>query len=211
MSARLEGILSSWNDDRGFGFITPSDRGQQVFVHIKEFAPGFLRPEAGDLLTYELGASSDGRTRALRVRGPGSGSRRVRGPGSGSRRIAPSGVAGYLAIILFVAVFVGAATAWPIPLWLPWLYLGAGIVCFVAYALDKFAAITGRWRISEFTLLLLGLIGGWPGAIIAQQALRHKTLKASFRASFWVTVLVNVIAFVVVCSPAGATLLGRIG
>jgi uncharacterized membrane protein YsdA (DUF1294 family) len=40
-------------------------------------------------------------------------------------------------------------------------------------------------------LHLLGLAGGWPGALIAQQMLRHKSKKASFLAVFWVTVLIN--------------------
>jgi uncharacterized membrane protein YsdA (DUF1294 family) len=36
------------------------------------------------------------------------------------------------------------------------------------------------------------LFGGWPGALIAQQQFRHKTVKASFQSVFWVTVFVNV-------------------
>lgn len=76
-----------------------------------------------------------------------------------------------------------------------------GAVCFIAYALDKFAARTGRWRISENTLLLLGLACGWPGAILAQQWLRHKSSKASFRRQFWVTVAVNIAVFVYLNLP----------
>ena len=48
---------------------------------------------------------------------------------------------------------------------------------------------------------LLGLLGGWPGAIVAQQVLRHKSNKAAFRASFWLTVLANVAGFIVLSSP----------
>jgi len=44
--------------------------------------------------------------------------------------------------------------------------------------------------------LLVGLVGGWPGAVVAQQLLRHKTKKLSFRTRFWVTVALNVIVFV---------------
>ena len=64
----------------------------------------------------------------------------------------------------------------------------ASLACLVAYALDKSAAIRGRRRIPERTLLALGLVGGWPGALIAQRLFRHKTAKASFRAKFRVTV-----------------------
>jgi uncharacterized membrane protein YsdA (DUF1294 family) len=77
---------------------------------------------------------------------------------------------------------------------LPWtlaLYGVASMVCFTFYALDKSAARAGRWRISESTLLMLGLCCGWPGGIVAQHWLRHKSVKASFRTKFWVTVVVN--------------------
>jgi uncharacterized membrane protein YsdA (DUF1294 family) len=69
-------------------------------------------------------------------------------------------------------------------------------VTLVAYALDKSAAVAGRWRVSEQSLLLLGLAGGWPGGLVAQQLLRHKSNKTSFRHAFWGTVVVNVTAFV---------------
>lgn len=55
-------------------------------------------------------------------------------------------------------------------------------IAFGAFALDKSAATTGRWRIKESTLLLLALAGGSLGALSAQQALRHKTRKQPFRA-----------------------------
>lgn len=79
---------------------------------------------------------------------------------------------------------------------LPWLgllvaYVGNSVACFVAYAVDKRAAIRRERRTSEFTLLIFGLAGGWPGGLLAQQVLRHKTSKTSFLAWFWVTVALN--------------------
>ena len=82
-----------------------------------------------------------------------------------------------------------------IPLWIPAVYLGASVVSFAAYGLDKSAAKSGRRRVSEQSLLLLGLVGGWPGALVAQQVFRHKTRKRSFRRAFWFTVVVNVAVF----------------
>ena len=76
-------------------------------------------------------------------------------------------------------------------------YLIASIVTLIAYAIDKSAAIQGRRRISEKTLQLMALFGGWPGALLAQQWLRHKTQKQSFRLVFWMMVLVNVLLVVV--------------
>jgi uncharacterized membrane protein YsdA (DUF1294 family) len=86
------------------------------------------------------------------------------------------------------------------------LYLGASTVTFCVYALDKSAAKNHRWRTPEKTLHLLGLIGGWPGALAAQRLLRHKTSKPSFQAVFWSTVLVNCAGLYWILSPSAAPL-----
>lgn len=70
------------------------------------------------------------------------------------------------------------------------------LITWIAYAVDKRAAQAGRWRIAESTLHWLELLGGWPGAIAAQQWMRHKTQKAGFRAVFWLMVLLHVAALV---------------
>lgn len=67
-------------------------------------------------------------------------------------------------------------------------YLLISVVTYMIYAIDKSAAMQNRWRVPEKTLHLLSLCGGWPGAFIAQQYLRHKTQKASFRLVYWLTV-----------------------
>ena len=64
-------------------------------------------------------------------------------------------------------------------------------VTFVTYAVDKSAAQRGAWRTSEKTLHLLALLGGWPAAWWAQQWMRHKSSKASFRMVYWCTVLLH--------------------
>lgn len=117
-----------------------------------------------------------------------------------------SGPARYLPILLFVLGYLVVHLLWPIPLWVAGLYLAASIVCFLVYAADKSAARKGGWRVSEKTLHLLGVIGGWPGGIVAQQTLRHKTQKASFRSAFWATVVVNLIVFAVFATPVFALL-----
>lgn len=73
-------------------------------------------------------------------------------------------------------------------------YLLASLVCFIAYARDKSAARRRTRRTPERSLLLMGLVGGWPGGWLAQRSLRHKTLKLPFRHWFWLTVGVNVAA-----------------
>ena len=69
------------------------------------------------------------------------------------------------------------------------------VAAFLMYWTDKLAANAGRSRIAENTLHLADLLGGWPGALIAQQAFRHKTAKASFQQAFWATVLLNVVIY----------------
>ena len=70
-------------------------------------------------------------------------------------------------------------------------YLLASIACFASYAIDKSAARRNGRRTPERRLLLLGLLGGWPGGLLAQRWLRHKTAKASFQWRFWCSVLAN--------------------
>jgi len=94
-----------------------------------------------------------------------------------------------------------------IPLHILSLYMAASLLTFFMYALDKSAAKSGAWRIQESTLHLLSLAGGWPGALIAQQRLRHKTKKKSFRSVFWVTVFLNCCAFAWLFTSHGAATL----
>ena len=94
-------------------------------------------------------------------------------------------------LCLFAAAFPVACVAAGLPLWIPALYLVMSIVGFTAYGLDKSAARAGRGRVSEQTLLTVGFLGGWPGALIAQQLFRHKTRKRTFRRVFWFTVILN--------------------
>tara|TARA_R110001583_G_scaffold2536_5_gene18261 strand:- start:30318 stop:30827 length:510 start_codon:yes stop_codon:yes gene_type:complete len=66
------------------------------------------------------------------------------------------------------------------------------ILTYLIYVKDKKAARNNAWRTSEKTLHLYSLLCGWPGAIIAQQILRHKTQKQSFRVVFILTMLINI-------------------
>jgi uncharacterized membrane protein YsdA (DUF1294 family) len=70
-------------------------------------------------------------------------------------------------------------------------YVIISLLTFIIYAKDKSAAKNGSWRTPESTLHLLSLLGGWPGALIAQQTLRHKFKKESFRSVFWTTAFLN--------------------
>ena len=84
--------------------------------------------------------------------------------------------------------------------WLPYKYIwwapAFSLATFVVYGIDKAAAQRSWRRVPEAHLHLLSLLGGWPGALIAQQLFRHKTRKQPFRTVFFLTVLANVGAVV---------------
>lgn len=101
---------------------------------------------------------------------------------SGARVWTASGFLGLLAVL----VLAGRC-----PPLVPFVYLGLGALTFGVYAADKAAARNGRWRTQESTLHLLAFAGGWPGALLAQHFLRHKSTKRSFQAGFWCTVAAN--------------------
>lgn len=100
------------------------------------------------------------------------------------------GLRTWLAIGFFVALAALYGVG-KLPLLVPGAYGAVSVAAFGYYAYDKFAAKSGRWRIPEKTLHLLSLAGGWPGALIAQEWIRHKSIKTSFQVTFWITVFLN--------------------
>ncbi|HUT40144.1 MAG TPA: cold shock and DUF1294 domain-containing protein [Gammaproteobacteria bacterium] len=196
---RSKGRITSWNDARGYGFIAPAGGGKQVFVHIRAFANRNLRPELNASLSYTLSADRQGRPCAADAILAGD-----RSPRTTTRRTVPLSVMG---AAVFSVLLVAAVLMEKLPDWMLALYVFASLITFLVYALDKTAARKGAWRTQESTLHLLALAGGWPGALVAQQQLRHKSRKRSFRAVFLVTVMVNCAALGWLSTPAAAATL----
>lgn len=96
-----------------------------------------------------------------------------------------------LALLIVPAVALArAATLWGGQ----WLVIGVASVSlftFLVYAADKSRAKAGDWRIAESVLHLLAVLGGWPGAFVAQRWLRHKNAKTGFQIVFWLTVALH--------------------
>ncbi len=184
---RSKGTISSWNDDKGFGFISPQAGGKTVFVHINGFSQRSYRPQVDDIVTYALSKDKKGRPCAVDAAIAGAKLKKTTARKSKSSSI-------FFALVFLGAVALSAAIGL-VPVIIIIAYAALSLTTFSVYAIDKSAARRGAWRIKEGTLHVLGLAGGWPGALIAQQTLRHKTKKTSFRAVFWVTVLANCVAF----------------
>lgn len=202
---RQQGRLVEWKDDKGFGFIAPDGGGAQVFAHIKAFADRRYRPGGGERVSYELARDPQGRLRAMDVTlVDAARGRRARGRMAG----------GGLAALLAVAAFFGGLSAASRYGLLPWALVGiyalASAVAFASYAADKSAAIQDRWRTPESRLHLLALAGGWPGALLAQRLLRHKSSKLSFQLVFWATVVLHFGVLGWLVSPAGAVVRQRL-
>ena len=191
---RLKGTLTDWNDDRGFGFLEPAGGGERAFCHISQFAHRSQRPIAGDRLTYELSRDKQGRLRAVKIQ-PIAFSRPTPVP----KEKSSSTLSPWIAVVgslLFLGIVSALAFTGRVPILLPPIYLVLSLITIFAYAFDKSAAMNRRWRTQESTLHVLSLLGGWPGAWIAQLAFRHKTKKASFVVTFVVCVIVNLAALI---------------
>lgn len=199
---RKEGMIVRWDDDKGFGFIRSVALAQDVFVHVRDYRPrageaprkglrvtfediqvGGKGPRAVEVQPFDGAVASN--ARQLGVQTIASARRNAPRPAQNAFR---SG-AGWVVPLMIV---YGLGLTWLV--WqrlVPWWVLLAStllnLATFFAYWRDKYAAQQGRWRISEETLHLWSLAGGWVGAWFAQQVLRHKSAKASFRAAYWST------------------------
>ena len=202
---RKEGTIVRWNDDKGFGFIRSDSIAQDVFVHARDY-----RPHAGEVPRQGLRVSFEdvhvgGKgPRAIAVRPLAAAATRqrsaaARAPGSRQRQAvrspaAASGSGAWWAFPLMAAYAL--ALAWLVwqrqaPWWLLAVSMLLNLATFFAYWQDKYAAQQRRWRVKEDTLHLWSLAGGWIGAWFAQQVLRHKSVKPSFRAAYGATVVMH--------------------
>jgi uncharacterized membrane protein YsdA (DUF1294 family)/cold shock CspA family protein len=180
---RYVGRITDWNDDNGYGFVVPNGGGDRAFVHVKAFERVSRRPASGQLISYELATDDRGRFKAAGIRFVAlAPPKRARG-----RLPRPGKLVGAACLaLLLLAWLLGK-----VPLVVLLAYIGASLLAIFLYAADKSAARNGRWRTPENTLHIVALVGGWPGALVAQDVFRHKSSKAAFQFVFWATVVLN--------------------
>ena len=104
--------------------------------------------------------------------------------------------------LLFISIVWFVHFQWGVTILAPTYITAISAITFIMYAWDKHKAKQSVnkkvTRTSERTLHLLALCGGWPGALIAQQLLRHKSQKKRFITVLWVCILLNVV-FIFFC------------
>lgn len=91
-------------------------------------------------------------------------------------------------VLLIFAAIGSLLTPNPLVIWL----LLINVLTLALYGADKMAARKGMRRVPEATLLVFGVTGGWPGAIVGQQLFRHKTQKQPFKTYFFLSVVVSI-------------------
>lgn len=212
----LRGQLKSWNDEKGFGFIRPEQGSEDVFAHISAMR-GARRPVQGDRVLY-LCEHQGGRVRATHIRldaglsldepairrkpapsvarpAPRKKPERRPRPEPGARGNGPIRQPLFKVLLLLllgvmpalgVFRFAVQGNYWPL-----YTYVLVSGLAFGLYWHDKRSAQRSGWRTPEARLHLVELLGGWPGALIAQQAFRHKTRKLSFQLVFWLIVIAH--------------------
>ena len=199
---RIKGKIASWNEAKAYGFISPMPGGKQIFIHINAFSNKNRRPKVGQIVTYDVSTDKNDRPCAAKATLAGDRPQNNKKEGSGLISIG--------AAIMFLVIVAVSVLEDKLPAIVLAVYVGLSILTFFVYALDKTAAKKGTWRTQESTLHLFALAGGWPGALIAQRKLRHKSKKEEFRFLFWITVLLNCGIFIWLFSATGSSLLNRL-
>ncbi len=209
---RKQGTIARWDAGRGFGFIRGPAAGTDVFFHLRDLRGG-LQPREGMAVSFEEIHVGGKGPRAMAVEAmdatpglaPGRGQPRsiVRShpenkhtPRRPQRQaVSPTTGSGFGSLLIVVMAYGGVLLWAVLRSLLPWWVLPVSFVLslltFWMYWVDKRAAQTGQWRTPESTLQLVALAGGWPGAWLAQQVLRHKSSKLSFRLVYWLMVLAH--------------------
>lgn len=171
----LTGRIVDWNWDRGFGYLEHGEA--RIFLHIREFSERHKPPEIGDRIRFVMGADRQGRPCAKQAVHVNDGGRFELGD----------------ALVLLLLLAAPAVALYRIggggglKLGGAWCAAISGIT-YVVYALDKKNARTAGQREPENLLHLMELIGGWPGALVAQHRLRHKSAKTGYQFAFWLIV-----------------------
>jgi len=212
---QLSGTVVFWRDDKGFGFVVCEQNQQKLFFHIRDLVSGSARPEKGDKIRFALQQDKQGRD----IAAPWAfiTAKDVALP-IGQQQSMPDDAidiryANQIALLFrlsFLAAVIMALLYGQLIYVLPLLYIEASLFTYWLYKADKEAAIARHGnRLAEESLQLFSLIGGWPGAYVAQLQLAHKRSKTSFRREFGFVIAGNALLVIWLLSPWGQAFLAR--
>ena len=176
--AKLSARIVEWSATKGYGFVLFEKH--RLFVHERDFLARHKRPEVGDVIEFVLGKDDQGRFCAQRVEHRNDGGR----------------LRFWNFLLLLPLLAAPGYALWQLggrrdPRLVFGCAAGISVVAYLLYWLDKLRARHGEWRIAESTLHLVALLGGWPGAFLAQRHFRHKTSKLRFLLCFWMIVTLH--------------------
>jgi uncharacterized membrane protein YsdA (DUF1294 family)/cold shock CspA family protein len=199
------GVIKSWKEDKGFGFIQATSGGKDVFIHIRDLKHSNYRPQPGDNVYYQVVADNEGKLRAYDAFIKGQEisplyrkkhvNKNLTREQKTSREYRlgtlPVGVIAIVPFIFSALLIKEQHNFFPF-----FAYTLMSLATLIVYAYDKTKAHKNEWRVSEKTLQLLALLGGWPGALITQRAIRHKNKKISFQVVFWIIVNIHLVIWI---------------
>lgn len=175
LKSALTAKIVEWDNAKGYGFLQVGSG--RVFLHRREFAEHHKQPAVGDVVRFTVGADVQGRTCAKNAAHVNDGG-----------RITVLAVSMLACLLVLPAIALHRHGAdW----WGGAYLLVIGAFSYACFAADKQRARNKEWRISESGLHLTELLGGWPGAFLAQRRLRHKVSKPGYQFVFWLIVLVH--------------------
>jgi uncharacterized membrane protein YsdA (DUF1294 family)/cold shock CspA family protein len=190
MSASDKGKLVLWRDDKGFGFVRPETGDKDFFIHISAFKKGMIRrPQVGDIIHFQASpdAPEQRRIAHAEIEGVGSGQTDAGGRKS-EARLHPIFLKTLAALPILLSFHLVWTTANPIPLV---SYVFMSVLTVLYYGVDKKHALIDRWRVPEVYLHCFEMMGGWPGALLAQTEFHHKTRKSHYQHIFWGIVILH--------------------
>jgi len=199
---RLKGKLITWHEDKAFGFIAPNGGGDNVFIHKKAFSNRKRIPHVNDVITFSIAKDNQGRYCADDAIFSGEKLKK--------KQVKATNLFSIVLSVIFLTLITAAYFQGYLPKKIVMVYFAVSVITYFAYAFDKSKAQRGEWRTQESTLHLFALVGGWPGAAVAQQLLRHKSQKKAFRIGFWFTVFANTGALLWLVSPGGHRVLSML-
>lgn len=188
----IAGKISEWNDAKGYGFITVDNYQGKIFFHITDVHGHGQRPKVNEAVHFTLTKEPDGSLRAVNIERPL--------------------VYGFsLALsVWFITVLFASVYLVDYPPIIVLFYILISAITYAVYAFDRSAMRNGEWRVSEWLLHALSLLGGWPGALMAQSLLRYKIIEQPFRMIFWLTALANFSVFLYTLTGHGADRLAQL-